>query len=79
MEWHRRAAGAPRRLGVLPGAFTPPTVAHFALAHAAWSQVDQVLLVLPLAFPHKTYTGASRADRIDLLVRVCAGDPGLSI
>ena len=61
MEFFRRSADKPCRLGVLPGSFNPVTVAHLALAEAALSVVDEVVFVLPRQFPHKTYTGASFA------------------
>jgi nicotinate-nucleotide adenylyltransferase len=78
MQFFRRAAGSPRRLGVLPGTFNPPTVAHLALARAALAVVDEVLLVLPRIFPHKQYEGASFDERVELLQLACAADPQLS-
>lgn len=69
----RRAAGAPRSLGVLPAAFNPPTCAHLALARAALRMVDEVLLVLPRHFPHKGYEGATFDERVRmLLAATCA-------
>jgi len=49
------------RLGILPAAFNPPTIAHIALAETAREQfgLDQVALVLPKTLPHK------RLDRED--------------
>jgi nicotinate-nucleotide adenylyltransferase len=67
MEFYRRCNGSPSRLGIFPGAFNPVTVAHVALASAAFSQVDEVVYILPRAFPHKSYTGASFAQRVELL------------
>jgi len=67
MEFYRRSKGSPSRLGVFPGAFNPITVAHVALARAALSRVDEVVYVLPRAFPHKPYAGASFAQRVELL------------
>lgn len=57
------------RLGLLPGAFNPPTLAHAALAEAALRQyrLDRVIFLLPKAFPHKPYSGASFADRMAML------------
>jgi nicotinate (nicotinamide) nucleotide adenylyltransferase len=52
----------------LAGSFNPPTLAHLALARAALASVDEVLFVLPRAFPHKGYTGASFEQRISMLV-----------
>ena len=55
IEFFRRAEGRPRRLGILPGTFNPPTRAHVALAEAALGEVDEALFVLPRSFPHKEY------------------------
>ncbi len=57
------------RLGIFPGTFNPPTLAHIAVAAAARDQhnLDQVVFLLPTEFPHKPYTGASFEDRIAML------------
>jgi nicotinate-nucleotide adenylyltransferase len=67
MEFLRRVARRPSRLGILPGTFNPITVAHLAVAHAALSSVDEVLFTLPRVFPHKQYSGASFSERLQLL------------
>jgi nicotinate-nucleotide adenylyltransferase len=67
MEFYRRSQGNPSRLGVFPGAFNPITVAHMAVGQAALSHVDEVVYILPRAFPHKNYSGASFAQRVELL------------
>jgi nicotinate (nicotinamide) nucleotide adenylyltransferase len=72
-------AGAPQRLGILAGAFNPPTVAHVALVAAARNDVDEVLCVLPRAFPHKPYTGATLAERIEMIEAVAWPSIPLSI
>jgi nicotinate (nicotinamide) nucleotide adenylyltransferase len=56
-------------VGVLPGAFNPPTVGHEAVAAAARDQFDlgQVVFLVPEVFPHKSYEGASLEDRIAML------------
>jgi cytidyltransferase-like protein len=77
MEFVRRAAGAPSRLGVFPGAFNPPTRAHVALAEAALAHVEEVVFVLPRAFPHKQYADAPLELRIEMLKR--ALDPRFAI
>ncbi len=66
--------GAPRgsTVGILAGAFNPPTVAHLALIDAARSRVDQVICVLPREFPHKQYEGATLEGRLRMLDRVSA-------
>lgn len=79
MEFFRRAAGAPRRLGVFPGTFNPPTRAHVALARAALAQVGEVVFVLPHTFPHKTYEGASFEDRVRMLEAALEDNPRFSI
>jgi nicotinate-nucleotide adenylyltransferase len=68
-------AGEPRRLGILAGTFNPPTRAHLAIAEAALTIVDQVLLVLPGVLPHKTWDGAPADSRLEMLRRVASGRP----
>jgi nicotinate (nicotinamide) nucleotide adenylyltransferase len=79
MEFIRRAAGTPSRLGVLPGSFHPPTRAHLALARAALGLVDEVVFVLPRAFPHKRYEGVGLAERLRLVETATAGEPRFSV
>ncbi|MGA3236416.1 MAG: hypothetical protein ABSG03_08950 [Bryobacteraceae bacterium] len=99
MEFFRRAGGqsqsgalvaataAPRRIGILAGAFNPVTVAHLALARAALSQsgsqggspVGEVVFVLPRTFPHKAYHGAPFAARVQMLHAALADEPAFSI
>jgi nicotinate (nicotinamide) nucleotide adenylyltransferase len=79
IEFFRRAPVVPRRLGILPGTFNPPTRAHLALARAAVTQVDEVLFVLPREFPHKVYEGASFEERIEMLRRAVDSEPRFSI
>ena len=67
LQFLNPAEGKPARLGILPGSFNPPTRAHCALAEAALTEVDQVVLVLPRTFPHKIYEGADFAQRADML------------
>jgi nicotinamide-nucleotide adenylyltransferase len=67
-HFFRRAAGAPRSLGILPAAFNPPTRAHLALAQAALGTVEEVLFVLPRQFPHKPYEGATFHQRVEMLL-----------
>lgn len=78
MEFLFRPPGEPQRLGILPGSFNPPTVAHLTLAQIALSQLDQILLVLPRAFPHKDYTGAAYGQRAAMLRAIGAHNRGLA-
>jgi nicotinate-nucleotide adenylyltransferase len=59
-----------KHIGVLAGAFNPVTCAHLALAEAARACVDEVVAVVPRAYPHKHFHGASLEDRIAMLRRV---------
>src|SRR6266436_6594706 len=79
MEFHIRANQAPAKLAILPGAFNPPTRAHLAMAEAALTVVDEVLFVLPRAFPHKEYTAAGFDQRLELLRAATAGHPRFSL
>jgi nicotinate (nicotinamide) nucleotide adenylyltransferase len=79
MEFFLRATVSPRRLGIFPGAFNPPTRAHLALARAALACVDEVLFVLPRVFPHKEYEGASFEQRVAMLRAALAGESRVSI
>jgi nicotinate-nucleotide adenylyltransferase len=78
MEFLRRSAVDPGRLGVFAGTFNPVTVAHVALAEAALAVVDEVVFMLPRQFPHKTYAGAGFAQRAELLNIALAGEPRFS-
>jgi nicotinate-nucleotide adenylyltransferase len=79
VEFIRRASGRPHRIGVLPGAFNPVTTAHLALARSALGELEEVVFVLPRAFPHKDYWGASFPDRLALLEAAVEAEPKLSI
>ena len=69
------------RAGVLPGAFNPVTNAHIALAEASIEQhrLDQIIFLLPEAFPHKAYVGASFEERLALLEAALSGEPRCAI
>lgn len=75
----RRSTNPPRLLGVLPGAFHPPTRAHLELARAALGEVDEVLFVLPRAFPHKQYEPPGLGERVRMLELATAAEPRFSI
>jgi nicotinamide-nucleotide adenylyltransferase len=79
LEFFRRAAGQPACLGILPAAFNPPTRAHLALAQAALATVDEVLFVLPRAFPHKPYEDATFDQRLQMLMAATTREPRYSI
>lgn len=78
MEFFRRPDRSVARLGVFPGSFNPLTVAHVALASAALHAVDEVLFVLPRAFPHKPYHDTTLEQRVEMLETALA-DPRFSI
>lgn len=65
------------RVGVLPSAFNPPTIAHLALADAAqrFADLDEVAFALPRDLPHKSFEGASRDQRIEMLKAAVEGQP----
>ncbi|HYP07502.1 MAG TPA: adenylyltransferase/cytidyltransferase family protein [Bryobacteraceae bacterium] len=78
MTFVHRATGAAESVAVFAGAFNPPTAAHVALAEAALDVVDEVLLVIPRAFPHKEYHGATLEQRLAMLQRIAASGRRLS-
>jgi nicotinate (nicotinamide) nucleotide adenylyltransferase len=78
MQFLSRHGGQPDHLGILPGSFNPPTLAHLALAEAALAEVDEVVLVLPRVFPHKNYRGASFAQRADMLCTLLEHRPRMA-
>lgn len=59
----------------MAGAFNPPTTAHVGLISAAKSYVDEVLCIVPRAFPHKPYFGATLEQRIEMLEALDLGVP----
>jgi nicotinate-nucleotide adenylyltransferase len=78
LNFLRRPAAPARRLGILPGAFNPPTTAHLALAEAA-GHLDQVVFVLPRELPHKTYAGVNFEERMSLLLAAVAHEPRFAV
>ena len=69
-------------VGVYPGSFDPPTVAHLAIAEAAWRQasLDRVDLVIsrrPLGKPAPL--APALADRLRALEAVAASRPWLAV
>ena len=75
VQFYRRPSKKPEKLGVLPGSFNPPTIAHLELAHAARNFVDEVLWVVPRAFPHKDYFGATLEQRLEMLEAIDLASP----
>src|SRR5260370_22602797 len=79
MQFYNSVTRVPAKLAILPGAFNPPTRAHLAMAESALRVADEVLFVLPRAFPHKEYSGAGFDTRVDLLRAALAGNPRFSL
>jgi nicotinic acid mononucleotide adenylyltransferase len=77
-RWSGAAAAKPGRVAILPGAWNPPTIAHLAIAQAALKWADEVVLLLPRAFPHKEFHGAGFEDRAEVLATLAASCPRLS-
>jgi cytidyltransferase-like protein len=72
---HGSLPGTAVRVGLLPGGFNPPTVAHLALLRAAAEVMDAVVAVVPRAYPHKTFDGATLDIRLEMLRRLTADVP----
>ena len=69
-----------RRLGILPAAFNPPTIAHLEIARHAARQhaLDEVVFLLPEVFPHKGWEGATFEQRVEMLQAALADEPRFS-
>jgi nicotinic acid mononucleotide adenylyltransferase len=79
MDLVQRGALDARRVALLPAAWNPPTLAHLALADAAFDFADEVLLVLPRVFPHKEFEHAGFDVRLEWLQRIAACREGLGV
>jgi nicotinate-nucleotide adenylyltransferase len=78
LQFIHRVPGNPQRVVLFPGTWNPPTVAHIEIARAALQHSDEVVWVLPRAFPHKNFEGASFEDRLDMLRRLARDTEGFS-
>lgn len=78
MTFFVRARVQPKRLGVFPGSYNPPTRAHLALAQAALAHVDEVVFVIPRVFPHKSFDGATFEQRAAMIARLAETDERFS-
>ena len=78
MKFAYKSLGRPRSVAVLAGAFNPPTTAHVALATTALQIVDEVLLAIPRAFPHKRFDGATLDQRVAMMEQIARAHPGFS-
>ena len=65
-------------MGLLPGAYNPPTMAHLALAEEAQRRfrLDQVVQVLPRSLPHKRITRPTLEDRSEWIAALARQRPG---
>ena len=68
-------------VGAYPGTFDPPTIAHLAIAEAAWRQagLDRVDLVLSRSPLGKDPAVPSFEHRVQVLERVAASRPWLGV
>jgi nicotinate-nucleotide adenylyltransferase len=78
MRLFRRPKTSCRSIAVFCGAFHPPTVAHVSLAEAALRRVDEVMWVMPEAFPHKRYEGVPLPGRLRLVLEATQHAVGVS-
>jgi nicotinate (nicotinamide) nucleotide adenylyltransferase len=67
LDFVRHTSIKPRTVGILAGSFNPPTIAHLELAQAASRLVEALICVVPRAFPHKDYSGATLEQRVEML------------
>ena len=75
LEFYRQSSArhGPHKIGILAGSFNPPTIAHIELAQAASAAVDLVVCVIPRAFPHKGYSGATLEQRVEIQAMTLLG------
>jgi nicotinate-nucleotide adenylyltransferase len=66
------------KAAIFPGAWNPPTRAHVDIARAARQSMGEVVWVLPRAFPHKGFEGASFDQRRRMLEILTRQEPGFS-
>ena len=80
LEFLYRGAANPARVALFPGAWNPPTVAHVEIARAARAEVDELIWVMPRAFPHKDFEGASfeARSRMIAILAESGSEPGYS-
>ena len=66
------------RVGLLPGAYNPPTRAHLALAETAQRRfcLDQVVQVVPRALPHKQITRPTVEERLEWIAHLVRARSG---
>ena len=81
LDFWKSSARRGRRVGILPAAFNPVTLAHQEMARQGARQyaLDEVLFLLPRVFPHKIYTGAGFEQRVEMLQAALAAEPQFSI
>jgi nicotinic acid mononucleotide adenylyltransferase len=77
LQFIYRTAENPSKVALFPGAWNPPTVAHVDIARMARNQADEVIWILPRAFPHKGFEGAGFDDR-RLMLETVARHAGFS-
>ena len=79
MEFVLRRKPARNRLAVFPGAFNPPTRAHEAMAMAALSHADEVVLTLSTRMPHKAMDPAEVEQRLVWMRLLAEADTRISV
>jgi nicotinate-nucleotide adenylyltransferase len=67
------------RVALFPGAWNPPTVAHLAIARAALGWAQEIVWLLPRAFPHKAFDGACFEERLGMLCRLAETEACFSV
>lgn len=79
LEFVVRGAVNPSRVALFPGAWNPPTIAHLEIARAVLSWANEVVWVLPRAFPHKSLDERDFAARRAMLKLIAEHEPGFSV
>jgi nicotinate (nicotinamide) nucleotide adenylyltransferase len=78
LELIQERAPVSQRVVLFPGTWNPPTIAHLEIARAALADADEVIWVLPRAFPHKDFEGADFESRKRMIERIVHDTPGFS-
>jgi len=79
LEFIARSVHTSRSVVLFPGTWNPPTIAHLEIARAALRHAEEVIWILPRAFPHKAFEGATFEARLRMLERITRAQEHFSV